>query len=253
MTFLSLSGESDTASTDEDLGFRGSGMFEYSRKGLPHALMHAPELVKQGGHHGATCTTVSEAGHRYNLKMPAKFARTYLSRNSSQDGMLRWMLENKVLTSVIAFDNKLTKAEASEVLESEDDDDENVFKLRTPLHLADDWRTLSCRRRTPVAWGRQLLSKDVLVSRDELIGLLRVKLNLDRTWIETMKLTTKLRWKCFGSIHWESPRRTIVGVSKTSQNRRDFVRLRGYEDNTALSGEVIDLTFSYKNIFGLRI
>ena len=135
-------------------------MFEYSKKGLPHALMHAPELVKQGGHHGATCTTVSEAGHRYNLKMPAKFARTYLSRNFSQDGMLQWMLENKLLHSVIALDNKLIKAEASEVLESEDDG--MVFKLRTPLHLVDDWQTLSCRRRTPVAWGRQLLSKDVL-------------------------------------------------------------------------------------------
>lgn len=217
-------------------------MFEYSKKGLPHALMHAPELVKQGGHHGATCTTTSEAGHRYNLKMPAKFARTYLSRNSSQDGMLMWMLENKLLTSVIALDNKLTKAEASEVLESEDDG--KVFKLRTPLHLTDDWQTLSCRRRTPVAWGRQLLSKDVLVSRDELISLLRVKLYLDRTWTETIKLTTKLRWEFFGSMHWEYPRRSIVGVSKTSQNRRDFVRLRGYEDDTALSGEV-----SYKRVY----
>jgi len=199
-------------------------MFEYSRKGLPHALMHAAELVKQGGHHGATCTTVAESGHRYNLKMPAKFARTYLSCNSSQDGMLRWMLENKLLTSVIALDTKLTKqAEESEVLESEGD--EKVFKLRTPLDLVNDWRTLSCRGRTPVAWGRQFLSKDVLVSRDELVSLLRVKLNLDRTWSEMVKLTTKLHWECFGSIHWESPRRSIVGVSQTSRHRRDFVRL----------------------------
>ena len=217
-------------------------MFEYSRKGLPHALMHAAELVKQGGHHGATCTTVAESGHRYNLKMPAKFARTYLSRNSSQDGMLRWMLENKLLTSVIALDNKLTKTEDSEVLDS--GDDENVFKLRNPLHLADEWQTLSCRDRTPAAWGRQLLSKDVLASRDELISLLRVKLNLDRMWTETIKLTTKLHWECFGSMHWECPRRSIVGVSKTSRNRRDFVRLRGYDDDTALSGEV-----SHKHVY----
>ena len=220
-------------------------MFEYSKKGLPHALMHASELVKQGGHHGATCTTVAESGHRYNLKMPAKFARTYRSRNSSQDEMLRWMLDNKLLTSVIALDNNLTKSEESEeseVLESEDD--KNIFKLRTPLHLADDWQTLSCQRRTPVAWGRQLLSKDVLLSRDELISLLRVKLNLDRTWTETIKLATKLRWECFGSIHWENSRRNIVGISQTSQKRRDFVRLRGYEDGTALSGEV-----SYKHVY----
>ena len=76
---LRRSDSSDTASTDEDTGFGGSGMFEYSHKGLPHALMHATELVEQGGHHGATCTTVSESGHRFNLKMPAKFARTYLA------------------------------------------------------------------------------------------------------------------------------------------------------------------------------
>ena len=212
-------------------------MFEYSKKGLPHALMHATELVKQGGHHGATCTTVSEAGHRFNLKMPAKFARTYLSRNSSQVGMLRWTLENKLMTSAIALDKKLSQDEPPGVLESEDDD--KVFALRTPLHFADDWTTLSCRSRTPVAWGRVFLSKDVLISRDELIALLRVKLNRDNTWTETINLTTKLRWECFGSIHWESPRRSIVGVSNASHKRRDFVRIEGYENGTALGGEVI--------------
>lgn len=219
-------------------------MFEYSKKGLPHALMHAAELVIQGGHHGATCTTVSESGHRFNLKMPAKFARTYLSRNSSQDVMLRWTLENKLLTSVIALDNKLTlKPEASEVVESEDD--EHDFTLRTPLGFADDWPTLPCRGgRTPVTWGRGFLSKRVLVSRDELISLMRVKLNLDDNWSETVKLVKNLRWRCFGSIYWESPRRSVVGIGQASQNRRDFVRLQGYENDTALSAEVLIACFA---------
>ena len=180
--------------------------------------------------------------------MPAKFARTYLSRNSSQDGMLRWTLENKLLSSVIALDSKLMlKTDASEEVESEDD--EKVPTLRTPLHFADDWPKLPCPRgRTPVAWGRQFLSKDVLVSRDELISLLRVKLNLDRTWPVTVKLTRKLRWECFGSIHWESPRRSIVGVSKSFHNRRDFVRLKGYENDTALCGEVIALIIPFESL-----
>ena len=222
-------------------------MFEYSKKGLPHALMHAAELVIQGGHHGATCTTVSESGHRFNLKMPAKFARTYLSRNSSQDVMLRWTLENKLLTSVIARDNKLmVKTDASEV---ESEEDEKVLTMRTPLHFADGWSKLSCPRgRTPVAWGREFLSKDVLLSRDELISLLRVKLNLDRTWSETVRLVRNLRWECFGGINWESPRRSIVGVSKSSRNRRDFVRLQGYENDTALSSEVIALVIPFKRL-----
>lgn len=237
VVILRLSAESETASTDEDCGFGGSGMFEYSKKGLPHALMHAAELVIQGGHHGATCTTVSEAGHRFNLKMPAKFARTYLSRNSSQVGMLRWTLENKLLTSAIALDKELFQDELSGVLESEDVN--KVFTLRAPLHFADNWMALSCRGRTPVAWGRVFLSKDVLVSRDELIALLRVKLNRDNTWPETIKLATKLRWECFGSIYWESQRRSIVGVSNASHKRRDFVRIEGYENGTALGGEVI--------------
>ena len=107
-------------------------MYEYSRKGLPHALMHATELVEQGGHHGATCTTVSESGHRFNLKMPAKFARTYLSRNYSQGGMLRWTLERKLLASVIARDKNLRWKLAASEVESEGDDD--AFTLLNPLN-----------------------------------------------------------------------------------------------------------------------
>ena len=85
-----------------------------------------------------------------------------------------------LLISVIARDNKLmVKTDASEV---KSEDDEKVLTMRTPLHFADGWSKLSCPRgRTPVAWRREFLSKDVLLSRDELISLLRVKLNLDRT------------------------------------------------------------------------
>ena len=213
-------------------------MFEYSHKGLPHALMHATELVEQGGHHGATCTTVSESGHRFNLKMPAKFARTYLSRNTSQSGMLRWILERQLLVSVIARD-KMLRPELTMPSTVESGGDDPEFTLRTPLNYTHGWSTISCSRgRTPATWGRTFLSKDVLITRDELISLLRVKLNLSREWADTRNLITKLRWETFGSIYCENPRTTIVGVSKSSPDRRDFVRLNGQEFNTVLSAQV---------------
>ena len=216
------------------------GFFEYSRKGLPHALMHAPEQVEQGGHHGATCTTVSESGHRFNLKLPAKFARTYLSRNSSQVGMLHWTLHRQLLASVIALNNKLRvePIQVSDEAESSEGGD-NRYTLRTPLRFTQDWSTLACPGgRTPVQWGRTLLSKTVLISRDELISLLCIKLNLVRTSSNAVKLATKLSWECFGSVHWCDPSRTIVGVSKSSSDRRDFVRLQGTENDTALAAQV---------------
>ena len=222
-------------------------MFEYSRKGLPHALMHATEQVEQGEHHGATCTTVSEAGHRFNLKMPAKFARTYLSRNSSQVGMLRWILDRQLLASVITLNNKLRRVEPMQVSEAESSEgDDETYTLRTPLNLARGWPVLACPGgRTPVRWGRTFLSKTVLISRDELISLLCIKLNLERTSSNAVNLATKLSWRCFGSVHWCDPRRTIVGVSKSSPGRRDFVRLHGNENNTTLAAQV---TNSYKLI-----
>ena len=79
---------SDTESTDPESGWGGAGMFEYSLKGLPHALMHAKELVETYGHHGGCCTCVGEAGHKSDIKNAAKFARTYGDRNQSQVDML---------------------------------------------------------------------------------------------------------------------------------------------------------------------
>lgn len=152
--------------------------------------------------------------------------------------MLRWILERKLITSVIALDKKIrTKVVVSSTVESDADDHE--FILRNPLNYTHDWSTLSCRRGGPPAqWGRTFLSKDVLITRDELISLMRVKLNLSREWSDIKNLITKLRWECFGSVYCDNPRRNIVGVSKSSPNRRDFVRLSGYENNTALSAQV---------------
>ena len=79
---------SETESTDEERGWGGFGVFEHGRKGLPHALCHARELVETYGHHAAACTCVGETGHKHTIKLASKFARTYGDRNQSQEGML---------------------------------------------------------------------------------------------------------------------------------------------------------------------
>ena len=49
-------------------------MFAYSRKGLPHALKHAPELVKTFGHHAGPCTHLGEMVHKVDIKEAAELA-----------------------------------------------------------------------------------------------------------------------------------------------------------------------------------
>ena len=87
---LHESDSSDTCDTDDDLSWGGKGMFEYSKKGLPHALNHYPELIMRGGHAAAFCSFLAEASHRFNIKLAARFARTYASMNISQGKMLEW-------------------------------------------------------------------------------------------------------------------------------------------------------------------
>lgn len=82
-------GETDSEDTDSEHTWGGLGKFEYSRKGLPHALLHAPECVMRGGHHGASCTSVVEAGHKQFIKMASKFSWTRASRNETMENMLR--------------------------------------------------------------------------------------------------------------------------------------------------------------------
>ena len=60
------------------------------------------ELVMRGGHHGAFCTWLAEVKHKYNIKLPARLARTYNDRNLSQDKMLQSMLTQEIYGAAIA-------------------------------------------------------------------------------------------------------------------------------------------------------
>ena len=102
--------ESDTADTDEDTGWGGIGMFEYGKKGLPHALSHVRELVETYGHHGAACTCVGEAGHKMTIKSASRLARTYGDRNQSQAGMMEHVHRDLLWSAVFEL-NKLAQPE----------------------------------------------------------------------------------------------------------------------------------------------
>ena len=80
--------ESDTVSTDDDATWEGLGVYEYSDKGIPHAVVHAPELVQTGGHHAAYSASSNEMSHKFNIKDASKFSRTCASLNETHKGML---------------------------------------------------------------------------------------------------------------------------------------------------------------------
>ena len=241
--------ESDTDITDEEAGWGTFGSFEYGRRGLPHALAHANELVQTGGHHGAYCTCVAEAGHKMAIKMAAKCSRKYGSINITQDGMLTYVQRQTLWSAVIQrntqqqmYQSSRQSSQPEHCSSDEDFVSETSFKLWQHLHYTDDWSSIHCARdRPPPAWGSTFLSKRVLITRTEILTLLRTKLQMEETWTNVVRLM-KLHWECFGSVTMTTAsgiRRKVVGISSLSPQRRDFVRLRGTENNTALSVQVM--------------
>ena len=281
--------ESDTQSTDSDIGWGGLGMFEYSQKGLPHALVHGKELVETYGHHGACCTCVGEAGHKSNIKSASKYARVYADRNETQDGMLEYVQRQQLWVAINDLPSQFSSSEIStnttevsnvrlvepedsnvrlvepedsnvRLVEPEDsnvrlvepnsnedsnseDKDTNTYKLREPLtDLTKDWSSMRpVGDKPPPVWGAKFLSKRLLITQTELVTLLRTKLDMDDTWANITLLATQLHWECYGSlliVDQDGKNRKLVGTSDVSRERRDFVRVQGNEDNTALGVQV---------------
>ena len=217
------------------------------------------------GHHGACCTCVAEAGHKPNIKQAAKFSRTYASKNTSQDGMLTYVQRQQLWTAVLELNRTAEHADLPRspiCASSEDSVDFNgvpqpraagdqgppptqtLSKLLEPLDYADSFNTLvpDERGRPPPLWGGTFLSKRVLITRTELITLLRTKLELDPTWNNITKLATQLDWQCFGGARLRDSGgclRKVVGTSNQFPLRRDFIRLKGHENNTSLSVQLI--------------
>ena len=242
-------------STDDDRTWGGLGVFEYSRKGLPHALVHAPELVETGGHHGAFCSSVSEVSHKVNLKRAAQFAKTVSSKNESQENMLGWVQRHEIYDAIQAVHNaseSVTNSNSSRS-SSAHEEVERRYNLRTPLLYCNNWQELDHRGNSfPARWYSTFLSRDVTITREELLHLLATKLEISPSRSNLEKIRKHLFVRCYGAITINFPQegisRRITGYSPTTHGRRDFVELSGTESGTALAAQVRihDHTHVYK-------
>ena len=79
----------------------------------------------------------------------------------------------------------------------------------------------------PRVWGATFLSDRLLITRTELITLLRTKLEMTDTWANIVLLATRVDWACYGTaiLRLHKPRldRKIVGICNLSKKRRDFM------------------------------
>lgn len=118
------------------------------------------------------------------------------------------------------------------------------YKLREPLSdLTKDWPSMRAAPggQPPPTWDAKFLSKRLLITQTELVTLLRTKLEMEETWENITLLATQLQWECYGSlviVDRDDKIRKVVGTSNVSRERRDFVRVRGHVDNTALGVQV---------------
>ena len=215
--------------------------------------MHFSELVQIFGHHGGCCTCIAESGHKMDIKMSAKFARTYGDKNHTQDDMLQYVQRQELWSEVLLLVDKENgiQADAIQAASACADDRagtllspniiKTLHKLREPLPYSASWSDMPApvRGRPAPTWGSTFLSDRVLVTRNELLTLLRSTLLMQSTWNNILRLAN-LDWDFFGAVQLQSDDklRKIVGVSKGAR-RRDFVRLQGSENNTALSAQVI--------------
>jgi len=234
-----------TVSTDEDCTWGGIGKYEYSGRSLPHALTHARELVERGGHHGAFCTSVAESSHKHNIKLASLYARAFENHNTTQEHMLVWVLR-QLLWDAVQNIHEIEQGDVPASLSqgSEGSAEQASHKVTGPLNYTNGWTddvVFDRRgRTTPRNWLSAFLSRKVLVTRQELISLLLLKLAMDYNVRNVERIVQGLKIRCYGTITMESAcgtRRKIVGINHAG--RRDFMRLRGDFDDTTLSVQVI--------------
>ena len=237
--------ESDTESTDDDRRWGGKRMFECGAKGIVHALVHAPELVITGGHHGAYCTCLAEAAHKLGIKLAAKFTRTYAGLNHTQDNMLTYVLRRMLYQAVFELCDKLVqRRQRLQRRQRQRLQQEKKYLLQNSAGYTCDWQDLGWvhDHEMTATWAYTFISKKVLITRNELLVLLCVKLGMRTVTSNLLILLNQLKLRCFGSVRLTTPegiRRKIVGFDTVSTRRRDFVRVNYPPvDNTSLSCQV---------------
>lgn len=251
--------ETTTDSTDSSETFGGLGKFEYSQKGMSHALTHAPELVQSGGHHGAYNTAANETAHKTIIKKASLFSETRATRNETHHGMLKYVLYRVLWQASIDLNKRMNPQPARRIARTIARNPR--YRLLKKLPYTDEWSTMVCHRgRPPRFWRSTFLSEHVLVTREELISWVLGKIGLEKTLQNLVMVTSDLKWDCYGIVSLEKDgevaRRRVAGLG--TNGRRDFVRLGGFGNdtdtplrdgtNTALSVQVNKSTcFKYKS------
>ena len=90
-------------------------MFEYSQKGLSHAINHTSELVQCGGHHGAYNTATNEVSHKTTIKKASRFSETRATRNDTHGGMLKYVLYRVLWQAAIDLNKRLNPQTARSI------------------------------------------------------------------------------------------------------------------------------------------
>jgi len=208
-------------------------MFEYSQKGLSHAINHAPELVQCGGHHGAYNTATNEVSHKTIIKKASLFSETRATLNDTHQGMLKYVLYRILWQEVIDLNKRMHPQPAQGIIRHERS--EPRYRLQKRLRYTDTWSTLICHRgRPPRLWRSTFLSKHVLVTREEIIAKVLDKIGLEKSLTNLVMVATELHWQCYGVVslqHGDGTRRRVVGLG--TNGRRDFVRLKGFSRDIA--------------------
>ena len=247
------SDSSDTTDTDNERSWGGLGKYEYSQKGLPHALFHYTELLMRAGHHQAYCTALVEAVHKLFIKKAAIYSQTVASHNKSFDSMLRWVLWQTLWEAVIELGTRDTgvPAESSDPDSSSDSYTGPMIKrLGQPLRDSNtNWSRNALLRGGRVLsqrWSSSFIEDRVRVTRLELMKIFCYKFGIDPDNSSLSKIYATLSWEFFGTLStgFSMVSRKFVGLSSVCPGRHDFVRVKGTHERddgvkTCLSAQIV--------------
>ena len=121
------------------------------------------------------------------------------------------------------------------------------------LRYMDAWSTMRVHRgRPPALWRSTFLSKDVLVTQEEIVSWVLGKIGLEKTLQNLVMIVSELNWQSYGVVsiekNGEVETRRVAGLG--TDGRRDFVRLKGFcrDTGAALSVQVnMSACFHYKS------
>ena len=133
--------------------------------------MHTRELVESGGHHGAYNTAAAESSHPGVIKAASKFSQVRASLNETHEGMLSYVCWQTLWEAAIARNEVGVVRPVPRR--------QTIQTLTIPLPYTKHWaETEFYRRRPPRDWKSTFLSKNVLVTHEELVSILLHKVGI---------------------------------------------------------------------------